>query len=281
MKTNTLTIIAACGTLFMMSCGEAQNNEGTEATAATEEVAPPTPTLSAVSPSPEYDGAGLAIGSVKGEPSGNDSTKLTFNFDVKNYELTAQTADNGGKLCNNSAKGQHIHFILDNQPYQALYEPTNSVLLANGTEHYLMAFLSRSYHESVKSPGAALVYHFRVDENGKVEKMDDPTTPMVFYSRPKGTYLGEDTKNVLFDYYVWNCNLAEDGYKVNATLKPAGAGAPVSFSLSQWESRFLNNLPMGDNSITLTLADKDGNKVDGPCTEVTRTFTLAAQEPLP
>ncbi len=281
MKTYSLAMIAACSAFFMMSCGNADNTENSDGEAAATEEAQPAPELSDVSPSPEYDGASLTVASASAENIGEDSAKVTFNFDVKNYELTMQTADNGSKLCNNSAKGQHIHFILDNQPYQALYNPTNSVVLANGTEHYLMAFLSRSYHQSVKSPGAALVYHFKVGENGKLEKLDDPATPMVFYSRPKGTYIGDDTKNVLLDYYVWNCSLSPDGYKVNATLKSPGDAAPVTFTMDKWESHFINNMVMGENAITLTLTDKDGNKVDGPCTEVTRTFTLAAQEPLP
>ncbi len=86
----------------------------------------------------------------------------------------------------------------------ALYEPTHTATVALNSEHYVLVFLSRSYHESLKNKGAAMVYHFKVDENGKLQKMADPKTPMVFYSRPKGDYLGKDTANVLFDYYVWN-----------------------------------------------------------------------------
>lgn len=262
------------------SCG---NGEGEKAnTDTTAQAAPalrPAPVLAAVSASPEYAGASLKIGTVKAEAVGKDSAKVSFAFVVKNYELKAQTADTATKLCNNSAQGQHIHFIMDNKPYKALYEPKNEITLANGTEHYLMVFLSRSYHESVKSPGASAIYHFKIDEKGKLVKMDDPKEPMIFYSRPKGDYLGKDTANVLLDFYVWNGTLAADGYKVNATLTPA-EGDAVTFTFDKWEPKFITGMPLGKNKISLSLTDKDGKQVEGANTSVEREFNLAASEPM-
>lgn len=281
MHTQVRFAAVIAGAIALASCGANQVNKEAEET--TQAPSRPEIQVSAVSQSPEYEGASLAIKEAKAEKVGSDSAKVNFVFDVKNYELKAQTADNATKLCNNSSGGQHIHFILDNAPYKALYAPENSVTLANGTEHYLMAFLSRSYHESVKSPGAALVYHFKIDDKGQLQQMDVPETPMIFYSRPKGNYLGADTANLLLDYYVWNCTLAPDGYKVKATIKPAG-GEPqesASFTFDKWEPKFINNLPMGKSSVTLSLLDKDGNEVNSPANNVTREFELAAGEPMP
>jgi hypothetical protein len=280
MKNLFVPVLAVCCSLSVMSCGDTAEKESLaeSATMVTREA----PVLSAVSASPEYADAQLAIGDVKSVKVGNDSAKVTFAFSVKNYDLKMQTADNENKQCNNSGSGQHIHFIMDEQPYKALYEPMNEMTLANGTEHYLMAFLSRSYHESVKSPGAAVVLHFRIDEQGRYQKMDEPKTPMVFYSRPKGDYLGKDTSNLLLDFYVWNCNLSADGYKVSATLYPAG-GVPVesvNYMIDKWESKFINNLTTGKSKIVMTLVDKDGKQVEGPCTGATREFNMAAQEPM-
>lgn len=264
----------AIATLMLTACGD-ETEKATEET-----VIKPSPiTIAEVKGSPEYDGATIGLGKVTATPAG-DSVKLTFDFDVKNYELKSQTADADSKLCNNSDQGQHIHFILDNQPYAALYEPMHTVTLAKNTEHYLMAFLSRSYHESVKSKGAAMVYHFKVDENGKVQKMDEPTTPMVFYSRPKGDYVGEkNTTNLLLDFYIWNTGIGNDSNQVRAHIK--GEGRDTMMVVTDWKPYFLGNMPMGKPSITLTLTDKDGNKIDGPMTEVTREFVLANEEPLP
>lgn len=262
----------AAATLMLSACGD-EPKQNTE-----EQAPPPAVSLSNVDGSPEYDGATIGLGKVNAETAG-DSVKVTFNFNVNNYELKSQTADAGAKMCNNSAQGQHIHFILDNAPYAALYEPAHSVTLAKNSEHYLMAFLSRSYHEALKTKGAALVYHFKVDENGKIQKLDEPTTPMVFYSRPKGDYVGEqDTKNLLLDYYIWNTGLGADSNQVLAHIK--GNGVDTTMTLRDSRAQFLHNMPMGKSNITLTLADKTGKKLDGPMTEVTREFGLSADEPL-
>ena len=67
-------------------------------------------------------------------------------FDVAGYSLAEQTADAEGKGIANSGKGQHIHVILNNEPYMAHYDPEVELNLEDGA--YLMcAFLSRSYHE--------------------------------------------------------------------------------------------------------------------------------------
>jgi len=271
--------IGLSSAILLASCGQSGTKNEKTTTQDTTKAAAPAISLKPVGSSPEFPEAQLTIASVTAAKQGNDSAKVTFNFNVKNYELKHQTDDTGSKLCNNSAKGQHIHFILDEQPYTALYEPKNEVTLANNSEHYLMAFLSRSYHESLKNKGAALVYHFKIDEKGKLVKMDDPKTPMVFYSRPKGDYIGKDMTNVLLDFYVWNTNLSTDGYKVKADVTPE-SGTATSFTISDWKSNFLNNLPQGKTKVTLTLLDKDGKAVEGPNTTVSRSINLSADEPM-
>lgn len=273
-----LTVLGLSSALVLASCGGNSGNEN--ASNADSVQAAPAPreiTLAEVPASPEFPGAEISIGDVKAEKQGTDSAKVTFNFGVKNYELKSQTGDAGSKMCNNSDKGQHIHFIMDNKPYTALYEPTHSVTLGLNSEHYLLVFLSRSYHESIKSAGAAAIYHFKIDEKGNLKKLEEPKTPMIFYSRPKGDYLGKDTTNVLFDFYVWNATLGAD-YKVNAKISSGGTEKVVD--VTEWKPQFLQGLGMGKSSITLTLVDKDGKPVEGPNTYVSREFNLSADEPI-
>lgn len=267
------TFYAFAAVLVFVSCGS-ESSDKTESTVPT----PAPVTISEVTGSPSFDSAALTLGQVSGEAKG-DSVMVTFNFNVDNYTLGSQTSDAGNKLCNNSDKGQHIHFIMDNSPYAALYEPKHTVTLAKNSEHYLMAFLSRSYHESVKTPGAALVYHFTVDASGKVQKADDPKTPMVFYSRPKGDYVGaQNTENLLLDFYLWNTAIGIDSNHVLAHIK--GDGVDTTLVVTDWRAYFLHNMPMGSNTITLSLTDKASNKIDGPMTEVSRNFTLTPDEPI-
>jgi hypothetical protein len=267
--------VAAASVLAFSSCQQSGPDKETAETADTTTTMPVT--LADVPASPEFPGASLTLATVEAVPQG-DSALVNFVFQVKNYELKNQTADAGGKQCNNSDKGQHIHFILDNRPYVALYEPKHETKLAKNTEHTLMAFLSRSYHESIKTKGAAIVYHFKVDEHGNMGKLEEVKTPMLFYSRPKGDYLGKDVENVLLDFYVWNDNLSKDGHQVKAEV--SSEGKSTSFMISEWKSHFLKNLPMGKSTIKLTLVDKDGNKVEGPETEVSRDINLSKDEPM-
>lgn len=277
--TTTKTISTLGITAFLLlaatSCQNNEENKDTATSADTLKSENPV-TLADVSTSPDFPGAILNMGNVEATPQG-DSVKINFSFNVKNYELKAQTADASDKLCNNSKDGQHIHFILDNTPYKALYEPKTEITVAKNSEHYLVAFLSRSYHQSLKNKEAAIVYHFKIDEKGKLQKLEAPTTPMLTYSRPKGDYLGKDTENILLDFYVWNATLGND-YKVNVNIK--GEGVDTMLTVTEWKSYFLKNLPMGKTTIKLTLVDKDGNKVEGPETEISRDINLAQDEPM-
>ncbi len=191
-----------------------------------------------------------------------------FNFGIANYELTVQTPDAGTKMCANSAQGQHIHLIMNNEPYAAKYEPEFDYELDNG-EHYMLAFLSRSYHESIKTDKAHLAKKVTV-KDGAFEGVEDITEPMLFYSRPKGNYVGEkNTKKVMLDFYPVNVELGEN-YKVKASIN----GEEHVFDV--WQPYFIEGLPMGENEITLTLVDGQGNAVDAPLNPVTRKFTLKA-----
>lgn len=274
-KNNFLVLSTVLG-FSLVSCQDNSDMKEEPLAERTDSTAAPSILLSSFSESPTFPNATIKMGKVNSEVIG-DSVKLSFNFDVSNYELKNQTDDAAGKQCSNSDKGQHIHFIMDNKSYVALYEPRHEITLAKNTEHYLLCFLSRSYHESLKNKEASVLYHFKIDENGKVVKMENPTTPMVFYSRPKGDYIGKDAANLLLDFYVWNATLGAD-YTVSAAVK--NDAQDTTFVLNEWKAYQLSQLKKGKNKITLTLMDKNGKKVESPQAEVTREFQLADQEPM-
>lgn len=195
-----------------------------------------------------------------------------FSFDVASdsYELGVQTPDASSKMCANSAKGQHIHLIVDNLPYAAKYESSFEHEVSDG-DHTILAFLSRSYHESIKTATAHILQNVTV-ENGTIKSQSNVEAPMLTYSRPKGTYVGDDTKKVMLDFYLSNVEL-KDGYTVEANINGE------VHEISTWQPYYIEGMPMGENSITLTLM-KDGQKVDTPLNPVTRKFTLK-EDPLP
>lgn len=221
--------------------------------------------LYAVTGSPDYPDAELSLTSPTNGatlPAGTDS----FKFDVKNYTLGMQTADANNKMCANSAKGQHIHFIMDNAPYVASYSPTIAADMKPG-HHVLLAFLSRSYHESLKHKKCYVLKEFNVG-TGAADNFDEKA-PHVFLSRPKGDYIAEqETKRVMLDFYLVNCDLSARGYKVKATING------TEFTLTKWQPYMIEGLPMGENKVKLELIDKMGMPVKSPFNGMERTFTL-------
>jgi len=192
----------------------------------------------------------------------------TFNFDVTSdsYELGQQTSDAPTKMCANSGKGQHIHLIVDNSPYAAKYVSKFDHEVADG-DHTILAFLSRSYHESIKTSTAHILKNVKVKDKAIIE-MSDVNVPTLTYSRPKGTYMGDDTKKVMLDFYLSNVDL-KAGYSVMADINGEKQ------ELNTWQPYYIEGLPMGENSITLSLM-KDNKVVDTPLNPVTRKFTLKA-----
>ncbi|NJC26841.1 phosphopeptide-binding protein [Neolewinella antarctica] len=196
-------------------------------------------------------------------------TKGNFDYNTTGYTFGKQTDDAEQIMCANSDKGQHAHLILNNEPYIAKYTPEFEQEIPDGN-HYILTFLSRSYHESIKTPAAHRAVRTDVSA-GSFSGTTDITEPMLFYSRPKGTYTGEkETENVMLDFYPVNAELSEDGYHVKAVVN-----GTEEFDVTEWRPYFLTGLPMGENEVTLTLV-KDGEVVDAPLNPVTRTFTLRA-----
>ncbi len=196
-----------------------------------------------------------------------------FSFDVagEKYKLGEQTPDAGKKMCANSGKGQHIHLIVGDRPYSAQYVSNFDHEIPDG-EHNILAFLSRSYHESIKTDKAYVAKRVTVQDNSIVNE-EDITTPALFYSRPKGTYVGDDTKKIMVDFYVLNAELGKD-YKVKLQVN-----GEVTL-IDDWEPYFIEGLPMGQNSIGVALVYPDGSPVPGTQTSTLRQITLA-RDPVP
>ena len=128
--------------------------------------------ITKVEGSPEYSNSVLKMN----EPIIVDEG-YKFSFDVNQYELGMQTLKDFDYQLANSAKGQHIHFIVNNGPYSAHYENIFSKKLKDSS-NVILAFLSRSYHESVKNKNA-----FVLTQVG--EKNIDLNNEFLFYSMDK------------------------------------------------------------------------------------------------
>jgi hypothetical protein len=172
------TVFIATALLFS-ACQPANDNANTTATAT---VTPPAVQNLMVVPRPqkivdmmkqrgEQDVAKPALRIVSPAKNGtiNGSTvevKLELTGDLKGYKPHKDPA---------TGKGNHIHVILDNQPYEAYYELDQPFELRNVTEgkHTLRVFASRPWHESYKNEGSFQMAGFTVKGGGDASK---PTT---------------------------------------------------------------------------------------------------------
>jgi hypothetical protein len=246
--------------LILTACNTDTANKEAETETSDQEAITSKYTLTPFSPSADFSNAVMESVDYK-------DGKFSYVIGGEGYELGVQTPDADQKMCANSGKGQHIHLIVDDLPYAAKYEASFDHEVTDG-EHYILSFLSRSYHESIKSGKAHIVQKTTVKDGSITSSEPIREAPMLFYSRPKGTYVGQkDTEKVMLDFFLINATLGSD-YKVKAEINGE------EHMIDKWQPYYIEGMEMGENTIKLTLLDKNGNAVDTPLNPVERTFTL-------
>jgi hypothetical protein len=232
--------------------------------AASPDPAAPTPTVKIAAPTRDQ-----VIDAAKA----ND---FAVKLDVKNWQ---------------TAKGSnHVHLILDNKPYKAIYDTKEGVrlnelaageALAEGM-HVLVAFPSRANHESVKTKDAFTVVPFWVGKKDAAAAAKDPTKkPMLVYSRPKGDYNGEMANHVLVDFQVANVTLAEGKEHVHVTVTGTGIDKAVEGNVEKFGTPlYIDNLQNGSYQLKVELLDAAGKLIEGPWNSTTRTIKVDHDAPM-
>jgi len=216
--------------------------------------------------------------------------KLDLSGDLKGYMPHKDPA---------TGKGNHIHVILDNQPYEAYYELNQPFELRNVAEgkHTLRVFPSRPWHESFKNDSAFQMVTFTVKGGGDASKPTttnkgetmaspskspaasasptparegkdmaksnageiDPAKPLLTYSRPKGEYAGADADPIMIDFWLKNAKLQSEGGDYRVRYTVDG-GAPQF--IDSWNPIWLAGWMSGKHTVKLELVDKNGQLVD-------------------
>lgn len=213
--------------------------------------------------------------------------KLDLSGDLKGYMPHKDPA---------TGKGNHIHVILDNQPYEAYYELGQPFELRNvvAGKHTLRVFPSRPWHESYKNDGAFQMVTFTVKGGGDPTKPTttnsgqtvaspspsaspatlpregkdyaastagdvDPAKPLLTYSRPKGEYKGEDADPIMIDFWLAGAKLRGDGgeYRVRYIVDD-----DEPRFIDKWEPIWLSGWISGKHTVLIELLDKDGRPVE-------------------
>ncbi len=299
---NLLPVSIALATFALLFASCSAGNPDNASKTATSTVTPsPTQTLTVI-PRPqkildlmkargEQDEAKPTLKIVSPEKDGviNGSTvevKLNLSGDLKGYMPHKDPA---------TGKGNHIHVILDNQPYEAYYELGQPFELRNvvAGKHTLRVFPSRPWHESYKNEGAFQMVAFTVKGGGDASKPTttnsgqtmannnsgasqpatregkdvsastagevDPSKPLLTYSRPKGEYKGEDSDPIMIDFWLTGAKLKGDGgeYRVRYVIDDDDAKY-----IDKWEPIWLSGWINGKHTVRLELLDKDGKPVE-------------------
>ncbi len=227
------------------------------------------------------------------------AVKLELSGDLKGYMPHKDPA---------SGKGNHVHVILDNQPYEAYYELGQPFELRNvmAGKHTLRVFPSRPWHESYKNDGAFQLTTFTVKGGGDAAKPTttntgqtmatntssptpaatregkdmasttagevDATKPLLTYSRPKGEYKGPDAEAIMIDFWLSNAKLKGDGgdYRVRYIIDDDDPRY-----IDKWEPVWLSGWLSGKHTVRLELLGKDEMPVqNGGYNTTTREITV-------
>jgi hypothetical protein len=205
---------------------------------------------------------------------------------TKDQPLTAATAGDfqvklDVKNWKTAPGDSHVHLILDAKPYKPIYDTKAPVKLSELTggdplaegQHILVAFPSRASHESVKTPGALSIVEFWVGKKG--EKAQDPSKPMLIYSRPKGEYKADMANHVLVDFQLANTKLAPDKDHVHIAVSGPGIeGEKTADATSFGPPFYLDNLQDGSYTVKLDLVGADGKVLPGSWNSNSRTITV-------
>jgi hypothetical protein len=250
--------------LVAASCAPAATNSNSTNGNSNAQAAAPAPGMPADAvPVPE------APGYYRAGPTGHVSLRFTAPAEGSSLNgdaVAATFAITGYPIYQDPArkKGQHIHVILDNEPYEADYNPSAPFSpdkfknLAPGT-HSLRAFPSREWHESIKEDDAADFDFVVFNVGSATPVVIDKKLPLLTYSRPKGDYkFKDDPRGLMLDFYVTNATLGDNGYKVRYTLD--GKKTAV---LTKWEPVWWKweDIGTGEHTVVLELLDASNQPV--------------------
>ena len=188
-----------------------------------------------------------------------DSTSNKFTFEVESYKLGNQTEKTHVPNLANSDKGQHIHLITNNGPYSAHYESEFEKYIEEKNS-IILAFLSRSYHESVKNKNAYVLM-----QTGEKYNLNNE---YIFYSRPKGKYSGNAAEKILLDFYLVNTEISKEGNRVRVTINDQ------EFMIYKWVPYYIEGLQKGETTIKLELLNNNNKLVETEFNPTTRTIKI-------
>jgi hypothetical protein len=169
-------------------------------------------------------------------------------------------------------RGNHLRVLLDNETPRDWFSSSERTMVIEGLAtglHTIRVFAATAWGESIKAPKAYDAVNFYIKSNKDQPIPVDFSKPVLSYSKPEGVYSGRAAERILLDFHLANARLTVGGNNVRLTLD---GGAPID--LAAWSPVWLEAVPKGTHSVSLTLVGPDGKALHGPYNEVERSFTV-------
>ncbi len=170
------------------------------------------------------------------------------------------------------ALGPHIHILLDNQPYQTVYNISEALTFKNLSpgSHTVRAFTVRPWDESFKTADASAQVTFHVYAPTQANR-PDPAQPLLTYNNPQGEYGAEP---IMLDYSI-TPPTPKTGQK--PSLAPWSVKVSLngqSFKTSERAPIYLTGFKPGVNWLKLELLNANGKTVANAFSETVRLITF-------
>ncbi len=203
---------------------------------------------------------------------------------LQGFPLGTNTDNPREREIRNEGQGQTVRVIIDDRPmielnethapndafddHEQYYDQTldYDIRSLSSGMHVIRAFTAFSYGESVKEDEGftSSVFYYK-------NKSDDSSMnikqPFITYNEPTGKFSA--SQPVLLDFYLCNCELSSDGYKVKLSVD-----GEAHRLLTQWTPYYIYGLSRGTHNIRLQLLDASHRTVSGDFNDVSHTIVV-------
>lgn len=236
-----------------------------------------------VNPTPEPDDVELKIVFPK-EGEMKSSWPIHFEARLDGFPVGTASLFDRAKEIYVEPEGQSVHIVIDDRDYFEAYEALFDALddhdlyfdqkidfdppykLSPG-KHIVRMFPCRSYGESLKGPNCFAVGTFYYKNKDDKNIKADLSAPYLTYNEPQGTF--KANQPILLDFYITNCVMSKDGYKVRLTLD-----GKTQRTLIVWGPYYIYGLKKGTHTVKLELLDPRNNVVPGQFNTVEKKIVL-------
>ncbi len=199
---------------------------------------------------------------------------ISVQLKMVNFALGIKTKNTLFPGLRENPKGQTIRVIVDNDPYISVgvlaedsYNANLDVMRKNLSfkipnldkgEHVIRVFPVTSYGESIKRYNNFDYSTFYIGTKKNTIKQD-LSRPFLTYNEPQGEYRLKSYQDaILLDFFISNCTLTRDGYKVQLSIDEEIIG-----KLYEWKPYLIFGLSKGKHKIKLELLNPKDEVVEG------------------